>query len=114
MANEVTKLCHGKIRAEDAFETSKAVFDQNIGSSNLPTIEINKESCPENISIIQLLTMSGVARSGKEARRLIIDQAVKLEGRLITDVSCKYETTNFVSPQKLSIGKKKHVNVVII
>ena len=114
LANEVTKLCHGKIRAEDAFETSKAVFDQNIGSSNLPTIEINKESCPENISIIQLLTMSGVARSGKEARRLIIDQAVKLEGRLITDVSCKYETTNFVSPQKLSIGKKKHVNVVII
>ena len=114
LANEVTKLCHGKIRAEDAFETSKAVFDQNIGSSNLPTIEINKESCPENISIIQLLTMSGVARSGKEARRLIIDQAVKLEGRLITDVSCKYETTNFVSPEKLSIGKKKHVNVVII
>ena len=65
LANEVTKLCHGKIRAEDAFETSKAVFEQNIGSSNLPTIEINKESCPENISVIQLLTMSGVVRSGK-------------------------------------------------
>ena len=114
LANEVTKLCHGKIKAEDAFETSKAVFDENIGSSNLPTIEINKKSCPENISIIQLLTMSGVVRSGKEARRLIIDQAVKLEGRLITDVSNKYEITNFVNPQKLSIGKKKHVNVVII
>ena len=58
--------------------------------------------------------MSGVVRSGKEARRLIIDQAIKLEGRLITDVSYKYEITNFVNPQKLSIGKKKHVNVVII
>ena len=114
LANEITKLCHGKIKAEDAFETSKAVFNENIGSSNLPTIEINKKNCPENISIIQLLTMSGVVRSGKEARRLIIDQAVKLEGRLITDVSYKYETTNFVNPQKLSIGKKKHVNVVII
>ena len=114
LANEVTKLCHGKIKAEDAFETSKAVFNENIGSSNLPTIEINKKNCPENISIIQLLTMSGVVRSGKEARRLINDQAVKLEGRLITDVSYKYETTNFVNPQKLSIGKKKHVNLVII
>ena len=58
--------------------------------------------------------MSGVVRSGKEARRLIIDQAVKLEGSLISDVSCKYKTISFVNPQKLSIGKKKHINVVII
>ena len=114
LANEVTNLCHGKIKAADAFETSKAVFSENIGSSNLPTIEISKKSCDENISIIQLLTMSGMVRSGKEARRLIIDQAIKLEGKLISDVSDKYETTSFVNPQKLSIGKKKHFNVVII
>ncbi|MFL2800705.1 MAG: tyrosine--tRNA ligase [Paracoccaceae bacterium] len=114
LANEVTKLCHGKIKAADAFETSKAVFDENTSSSNLPIVEIDKKNCSENISIIQLLTMSGVVRSGKEARRLIIDQAVKLEGRLISDVSHKYETTSFANPQKLSIGKKKHVNVVII
>ena len=114
LANEVTKLCHGKIKSANAFKASKAVFSENIGSSNLPTIEISKKSCSDNISIIQLLTMSGVVRSGKEARRLITDQAIKLEGKIISDVSDKYETTSFVNPQKLSIGKKKHFNVVII
>ena len=114
LANEVTNLCHGKIKAADAFKTSQAVFSENVGSNNLPTIEISKEDCPENISIIQLLTMSGMVKSGKEARRLINDKAVKLEGKLINDISDNYETTNFVDPQKLSIGKKKHFNVVII
>ena len=114
MANEVTNLCHGKIKAADAFKTSQAVFDENIGSKNLPTIEISKEDCPKNISIIQLLTMSGMVKSGKEARRLINDKAVKLEGKFINSISDSYEVTNFFDPQKLSIGKKKHFNVVII
>ena len=57
--------------------------------------------------------MSGMVKSGKEARRLINDKAVKLEGKLINDISDNYETTNFVDPQKLSIGKKKHFNIII-
>ena len=114
LANEVTKICHGEQNATDAFKTAKAVFSDNIGSSKLPTIEINKNDYLENISIIQLLTMSGAARSGKEARRLINDKAVKIEGKLIEDVSEHFETTNFVDPQKLSIGKKKHFNIVIV
>ena len=114
LANEVTKLCHGERKASDAFKTSKAIFDENIGSSKLPTIEINKKDCLEIISIIQLLTMSGMVRSGKEARRLINDRAVKLEGKLIQDITENYKTTSFVDPHKLSIGKKKHFNVVIV
>ncbi|MDC3075750.1 tyrosine--tRNA ligase [Paracoccaceae bacterium] len=114
LANEVTNLCHGKIKAADAFKTSQAVFNENIGSDKLPTIEISKKDCPKTISIIQLLTMSGMVRSGKEARRLIADKAVKLEGKLIDDISNNYETKYFLDPQKLSIGKKKHFNIVII
>ena len=73
-----------------------------------------KEDCPPNISIIQLLTMSGMVKSGKEARRLINDKAVKLEGKLINNISFTYEISDFVDPQKLSIGKKKHFNIIII
>ncbi len=113
LANEVTKLCHGERKAADAFKASKAVFSENSGSDKLPTIEISKKNCLENISIIQLLTMSGMVRSGKEARRLISDKAVKLEGKLVNDISENYKTTNFVEPKKLSIGKKKHFNIVI-
>ena len=81
LANEVTTLCHGKLNSDEAFKTSKAVFSDNIGSLKLPTIEINAKDCPENISITQLMTMSGVVKSGKEARRLVNENAVKLEGQ---------------------------------
>ena len=58
--------------------------------------------------------MSGVVKSGKEARRLVNENAVKLEGHSIKDITEKFEKTNFTGPQKLSIGKKKHFNIVII
>ena len=114
LANEVTKLCHGKVNADDAFKTSKAVFEENIGGSNLPTIEIKASDCSENITITQLMTMSGIVKSGKEARRLIADNAVKLEGKLIHDITEKYEKTQFTRPQQISIGKKKHFNLIIV
>ena len=113
LANEVTTLCHGKIKADDAFKAAKAIFTENIGSSKLPTIEINTKDCPDIISITQIMTMSGMVKSGKEAKRLVNEKAVKLEGRLIQDVAEKFDKTNFSDPQQLSIGKKKHFNVVI-
>jgi tyrosyl-tRNA synthetase len=113
LANEVTTLCHGKIKANEAFETSKAVFSENIGSSKLPTIEIKSKDCPERISITQLMTLSGMVKSGKEAKRLVNENAVKLEGKMVKDVTEKFEKINFSNPQQLSIGKKKHFNIVI-
>ncbi len=114
LANEITTICHGKIKANDASQTSKAVFSENIGSSKLPTIEINAQDCPKIISITQLMTMSGMVKSGKEARRLVNEKAVKLEGKLIHDITEKFEKDTFTDPQKLSIGKKRHFNIVII
>ena len=60
------------------------------------------------------MTMSGVVKSGKEARRLVNENAVKLEGQSIQDITKKIEKRNLSIPQKLSIGKKKHFNIVII
>ncbi len=114
LANEVTTLCHGKVKADDAFKTSKAIFSENTGASNLPKIEINTNDCPDIISITQLMTMSGVVKSGKEAKRLVNEKAVKLEGRLIQDINQKFNKTTFSFPQQLSIGKKKHFNIVIL
>ena len=61
------------------------------------------------------MTISGMVKSGKEARRLINDNAVKLEGKLINDISLKNMKKIILhNPQQLSIGKKKHFNIIII
>jgi tyrosyl-tRNA synthetase len=44
----------------------------------------------------------------------VSENAVKLEGQSIQEITEKFEKRNFSSPQKLSIGKKKHFNIVII
>ena len=59
------------------------------------------------------MTLSGIVKSGKEARRLITDKAVRLEGKLISDITEKFENTDFKSSKQISIGKKKHVNIII-
>ena len=59
------------------------------------------------------MTLSGMVKSGKEAKRLVNENAVKLEGRMVTDITEKFEKINFSDPQQLSIGKKKHFNIVI-
>ena len=60
------------------------------------------------------MTMSGVAKSGKEARRLVNENAVKLEGQSISKITDKFSKKNFSHPLKLSIGKKKHFNIILI
>ena len=54
-----------------------------------------------------------MVKSGKEAKRLVNENAVKLDGRMVTDITEKFEKIDFSDPQQLSIGKKKHFNIVI-
>ena len=104
LANEVTKLCHGKVNADYAFKTSQAVFEENIGDSNLPTIEIKASDCPENISITQLMTISGIVKSGKEARRLIADNAVKARRKTNKTISQKKFEKNYFYTSSANIN----------
>jgi hypothetical protein len=77
LANEVTALCHGREAAEAAEATAREVFEKGGAGDDLPTLAQRGE-VGDGISIVQLITRSGLAKSGKEAKRLIADGGARM------------------------------------
>ena len=110
-ANAVTTLLHGAAAAEAAEATSRAVFEKGGIGDDLPTLTLSAEDVGDGISIVQLLVKSGLANTGKEAKRLIAEDGAKLNDAPLTDAGLVLQLADLTEPIKLSKGKKKHTLV---
>ena len=86
LAHEIVARFHGTIAAESAreyFEArhQKRTVPKNIRKQFLP---------PDRVWICQLLVDLQFARSKGEARRLIAQRAVKVDGQIVTDVDFEF------------------------
>jgi tyrosyl-tRNA synthetase len=113
LANEVTTLLHGAAAAEAAEATSRAVFEKGGIGDDLPTLTLSAEDVGDGISIVQLLVKSELANTGKEAKRLIAEDGVKLNDAPLTDAGLVLQLADFTESIKLSKGKKKHTLVQV-
>tara|TARA_B110000977_G_scaffold37219_1_gene50007 strand:- start:2368 stop:3618 length:1251 start_codon:yes stop_codon:yes gene_type:complete len=111
LANAVTTLLHGAAAAEAAEATSRAVFEKGGIGDDLPTLTLSAEDVGDGISIVQLLVKSGLANTGKEAKRLIAEDGAKLNDAPLTDAGLVLQLADLTEPIKLSKGKKKHTLV---
>jgi tyrosyl-tRNA synthetase len=119
LANEATAMCHGIAAAEAAAATAGQVFAASgraegrglaaaVGVS-LPTIELSDSDFGDaGISVAQLFVRSGLAGSGKEARRLIADGGARLDDEPVTEAGMMLTPERFARPVKLSAGRKRH------
>ena len=112
LANECTKMLHGKNEAILAEETAKKTFGENSTGLGLPTISINQKKLSEKINIIDLVVLSKLENSKSEIRRLIKGNGIKINNKVINDekflITKELFGENFI---KLSIGKKRHIKV---
>ena len=110
MAFEVTKLVHGEDEAKKVLKTSEELFtNKGISESNMPTIEIGVRE--EMISIIDLLAISKIVSSKSEARRLLEQNGIEVNGN-----KAKLEDVIDVKNNKeiiLKKGKKTFLKVLI-
>ncbi|NOD83148.1 tyrosine--tRNA ligase [Ruegeria sp. HKCCD6119] len=124
LADEVTTLLHGVDAAKAARATAEGIFgsmavreggqDSFSASGNvsaLPTLTVTKDELGDGISIVQLIVKSGLAKSGKEAKRLIAENGAKLDDAPLTDAGLMIDANALSSPIKLSAGKKRHALV---
>ncbi|WP_170458819.1 tyrosine--tRNA ligase [Ruegeria arenilitoris] len=124
LANEVTTLLHGADAANAAKATAEGIFGamsakesgQDTASiygtvSALPTLTLSPEELGDGISVVQLIVKSGLAKSGKEAKRLIAENGAKLDDAPLTDAGLMIDAAALSSPIKLSAGKKRHALV---
>jgi tyrosyl-tRNA synthetase len=114
LANEATTLLHGAVATKTAESTSRDVFEKGGSGDELPTLKLSNKDVGDGISIVQLLIKTGLANSGKEAKRLISEDGAKLNDIALTNAGLVLEINDFKTPLKLSKGKKKHALIKLL
>ena len=111
LANEVTTLLHGAEAAQTAEATAREVFERGGVGDDLPILTLSAQDVGSGISIVQLIVKSGLAGSGKEAKRLIAENGARIDDAPLTDAGMMIDAAALSSPIKLSAGRKRHALV---
>ncbi|MFT4015005.1 MAG: tyrosine--tRNA ligase [Paracoccus sp. (in: a-proteobacteria)] len=106
LANEVTTLLHGAEAAASAEATAREVFEQGGAGGDLEVVTVGADALP--VSIVQLLAQTGIAASGKEAKRLIAEGGLRLNNDPVGDPQLAVDAALIGDGLKVSVGKKKH------
>ncbi|WP_299748814.1 tyrosine--tRNA ligase [uncultured Tateyamaria sp.] len=113
LATEVTTILHGADAAAAAAQTAKEVFEKGGVGDDLPTLTLSAADVGDGISIVQLIVKSGLAGSGKEAKRLIAEGGARMNDAPLTEAGTMIDRAALAAPIKLSAGKKRHALVQI-
>jgi tyrosyl-tRNA synthetase len=110
LANEATKILHGKEKANEAEKTAKETFGAKGISESLPKSFINETQLKNGISIIELLHINKIMSSKSEIRRAINEKGVKINDILVENEKKIIQLIDFKENRsvKVSHGKKKH------
>ena len=114
LANEATKLLHGNDASKKAAKTAKETFEQGGTGSELPEIKLKPGIISKGISLVEFLADQKITSSKSEARRMIKNKGLKINNRIIENISKMIEKDDFNNNVlKISFGKKKHYLVKI-
>ena len=114
LANKTTAMLHGKKSAENSEQAANEAFSGNYLGANLPSIKIKSKELAKQMSIMDLIILSKLENSKSEIRRLIKGNAIKINDEIISDEKLIINYDLFKGNYlKLSIGKKRHLKIVI-
>ena len=102
LAYELTKMVHGKEKADAAQSEAKAAFG---GEGDMPEKKISADSK----TVLQALIATGLCKSNGEARRLVDQGGVSINGEKVADVNAELPA----SPFTLFKGKKVRLQVIV-
>lgn len=86
LAYELTKLVHGKEEADKADAAAKAIFAGGGNSDDMPSTTIAATDLTDGkIGILTLLVKCGLCPSNGEARRLVTQNGIAVNGEKFTD-----------------------------
>ena len=113
LAYELTKLVHGEEEAVKARDASHALFAGGGDDSSMPTTELSDADVPaDGLGIVDLLIACGLASSKGEARRLIQQGGVAVDG-VKADGEFRASKETLKAGVKIRKGKKVYHRAVI-
>ncbi|MCI1964747.1 MAG: tyrosine--tRNA ligase [Oscillospiraceae bacterium] len=119
LAFEVTKQIHGEEEAVKARDAARALFCHSADSENMPTTELSLSDFTDGtIGILDLLVKSKLTSSRGEARRLIVQGGISVNGDKVCNVASTLTEQDFHKDGKSCIiikkGKKVYHKIALI
>ncbi|MCJ7621491.1 MAG: tyrosine--tRNA ligase [Anaerolineae bacterium] len=104
LAREIVSIFHGDAAAQQAEEHFRTVFQERELPPDMPTHVIKAPT-----SIVDLLAASGLASSKGEARRLIQQGGVRLDGEKVSSID---QVVTVEKDAVLQVGRRKFLKLV--
>ncbi|OON94279.1 MAG: tyrosine--tRNA ligase [Candidatus Epulonipiscioides saccharophilum] len=108
LAFEVTSIVHGEADAIDAQKAARAAFSGGGAVGSLPFTNIAESQLDMDILTL-LVDITKLAPSKGEARRLVTQNGIKLDGQTISDIKFTITKNSFNSNNTIMIQKGKKV-----
>lgn len=106
LAREIIQRFHSEAEASDAQREFEKVFSQRELPEDMPVVELKWDG--DELWLPRIMTTTTIAPSGSEARRLIKEGAVTVNGERVTDIEKKLKRAEYI----IKVGKKRFVKVV--
>jgi tyrosyl-tRNA synthetase len=103
LAREIAAIYYSDDQAAAAEASFKAVFQKHALPEEMEVVLVSGTP-----AIAEFLAEKGLAKSKSEARRLIEQKGVKVDGQVIEDINARLE---FVDEAVIQVGKRKFVRV---
>jgi tyrosyl-tRNA synthetase len=104
---ELTKLVHGEEEAKKALDAARNIFAKGGISGDIPTTTYAKAELEQGIDILTILVDTKLAKSRSEARTLVNQNSVSVNGEKVNAIDKTLTTTDFNDEGVILIKKGK-------
>ena len=108
LADEATKLLHGKEAALKAKKTSINTFEKKSGGDELPSTRINKNILKKGLQLKEFIISIKFATSNSDFKRNLENRAYRINNKIISSDISLTEKDIEDDSIKISFGKKRH------
>jgi tyrosyl-tRNA synthetase len=109
LAKEIVARYHGEAAARTAEEQFEAVHKRHELPEEIEEREISRDAGTDSVPLARTLAQLGLASSGSEARRLIGQGGVSVEGERVSDPNAKLSA----GVHLLKVGKRKFTRLTV-
>jgi len=104
LAREIVAIFHGEAKAAEAERAFVRVFQERQAPEDIPEFRFT-----QGATLVEVLSSSGLASSKSEARRLVEQNGVSLDGLVLREASSPLEVTG---EGLLQVGKRRFLRLI--
>ena len=114
LAYELTKMVHGEQEAEKAQNTARTLFSGAADHEHMPSTQLDAALVKDGaVGLLAAMVAAGLSSSNREARQLVQQGGVLVDGEKITDPKAVLTTEKLTEGVVIKKGKKVYHKITL-